>query len=144
MSPFEKAFAAARKAGKKTFEFKGKSFHTELAESAPKDRPKAEARPKARPSSEARPKARPFTEAKPKATPKSDAKQPDRPVSRTPGIRRDFKMTGDGVGSKIVDFVTKKPKQRRAAFAGVLKDSIFPTATTNKNQTTRTKGSLNK
>lgn len=41
MSNFKTAFAAARKAGKKTFDWNGKSYNTKLAKGAtgPKDRP---------------------------------------------------------------------------------------------------------
>lgn len=59
-SEFEKAFAAARKSGKKEFTFKGKSYNTELKETV---------RPKARTS---------------KAPAKAAVKQPARPITPTP------------------------------------------------------------
>lgn len=52
MTNFEKAFAAARKAGKKTFSWEGKQYNTKLKgpETGPKPRPKTEMAPKARPA----------------------------------------------------------------------------------------------
>jgi hypothetical protein len=42
LSNFGAAFAAARKAGQKTFEFKGKKYTTEMAKPKPKAKPKAD------------------------------------------------------------------------------------------------------
>lgn len=54
MTNFEKAFAAARKAGKANFTFGGKSYNTKLKADAPKSMA-----PKARPAPVVGPKARP-------------------------------------------------------------------------------------
>lgn len=48
MTPFEKAFAAARKAGKKTFTYNGSTYHTRLKGEGTSSAPKTSARPKAR------------------------------------------------------------------------------------------------
>ena len=66
MASFKESFASARKAGKKTFSWNGKSYTTELAKGAtgPKTRPSGMDMkgPKARPNaSSAGPKARPMT-----------------------------------------------------------------------------------
>jgi hypothetical protein len=49
MSAFGDAFKAARAAGKKTFTFNGKSYHTRTKEDEAKAKPKPEAKPKPKP-----------------------------------------------------------------------------------------------
>ena len=61
MASFKAAFAAARKAGKKTFSWNGKPYTTKLA---------SESKSKAAPTKSAKPKARPAA-AKPKSTGKA-------------------------------------------------------------------------
>lgn len=61
MSSFKSAFASARKAGKKTFTWEGKSYTTELASdksSAPSSSKRPAAKPSSAPASSKRPKSR--------------------------------------------------------------------------------------
>lgn len=65
-SSFGRAFAAARKAGKKTFSWNGKKYTTKLAS----DKPKVKALPKKAPKAKAAPMPKAKPSPKPKAKPK--------------------------------------------------------------------------
>lgn len=76
---FGKAFAAARKAGKKIFTYNGKKYTTKLAEDTPKNVPT----PTERPRIHDRPKTTVGTKPKEKSLsrPRSTVTRPDAPVS---------------------------------------------------------------
>lgn len=83
MSPFETAFASARKAGKKEFTFKGKRYNTKLKE-------EAKVAPRARPT------------ASKVEGPKA------RPVAAPPAPKRKAAGTPDASGRKVMDVSKQK------------------------------------
>ena len=91
-SKFEAAFAAARKSGKKTFSFKGKSYTTELAKDTPKKGPV----PKSRQGSD---KGSGGRSTATKAAPSKPDKMPNRPNTPTPAKKK--KTLKDALGIKI-------------------------------------------
>ena len=92
---FAKAFAAARKAGKKVFTYNGKSYNTKLAADTPKKGPIPSARPgssvgKGRPASAPAPK--PKAKSTPTAMPTSTFSKMkagmDKLKPKSPGVIR--------------------------------------------------------
>lgn len=81
MTSFKKAFAAARKSGKKQFTWNGKRYNTKLKSDTKSSAPAKSKRPKARPSTKSspRPKARSYEKGKVKeSTPKKAKSKPVR------------------------------------------------------------------
>ena len=100
---FKAAFAAARKAGKKTFQWNGKPYTTELA-SEKSSAPASSKRPKTRSDSAAsssspRPKARPTSESVPSSArpPRADARASTSPLTRQQKL--DMIDSANGKGS---------------------------------------------
>jgi hypothetical protein len=88
---FSTEFAAARKAGKKEFTFKGKKYHTRTKEEKPKAAaPKTSLRPKARPAAKKEP-----IKVKPRPLPARVAKDAPQ-TSLRPKARPSVKVTSAG------------------------------------------------
>ena len=87
MSEFGKAFASARKAGDKTFMFKGKKYTTETKEE--KDARTAKAAPKAAPKKDMPPAERAgTTKSQAAEKPRAAAAKPERKPIRMEGLER--------------------------------------------------------
>lgn len=87
MSEFGKAFASARKAGDKTFMFKGKKYTTETKEE--KDARTAKAAPKAAPKKDMPPAERAgTTKSQAAEKPRAVAAKPERKPIRMEGLER--------------------------------------------------------
>ena len=118
MSDFSRAFAAARKAGKKTFKWNGKSYHTRTKEDEDKakaakkkgDGVKASKRPPSSKSDDSGPKTR--AKVKPKAKTKAPAK------SKSAGLASGLKAKAEAkVKAKAEAKAKAKPKAKPKAKA---------------------------
>lgn len=99
-SKFEKAFASARKSGKKEFSFGGKSYNTKLKDDGPKNVPTPKARPVGAKASASASKG---TEAKASTSAEAKSKKVftlDKPKSYTERSKESASSTKKSTGSK--------------------------------------------